>query len=68
MLRPMALASALIAATLAPAMAATGPITEGEAHAIGVDAYLYFYSLITMDLTRKQLTNQQPGPGPSAAR
>jgi hypothetical protein len=27
-------------------------ITEDEAHAIGVDAYLYFYSPITMDLTR----------------
>jgi hypothetical protein len=26
-------------------------ITEDEAHAIGVDAYLYFYSPISMDLT-----------------
>jgi hypothetical protein len=63
MLRPIALALALIAATLAPAMAATGPVTEEEAHAIGIDAYLYFYSPITMDLTRKQLTNQEPTPG-----
>ena len=38
-------------------------ITEEEAHAIGVEAYLYFYSPITMDLTRKQLTNQEPSPG-----
>ena len=30
---------------------------------IGVEAYLYFYSPITMDLTRKQLTNQEPTPG-----
>jgi hypothetical protein len=30
---------------------------EEDAHAIGVQAYLYFYSLVTMDLTRKQLTN-----------
>ena len=32
-------------------------ITEQEAQAIGIDAYLYFYSPVTMDLTRKQLTN-----------
>jgi hypothetical protein len=38
-------------------------ITEEEAHAIGVDAYLYFYPLVTMDLTRKQLTNMEPSPG-----
>jgi hypothetical protein len=25
-------------------------MSEEEAHAIGVDAYLYFYSLVTMDL------------------
>jgi hypothetical protein len=36
-------------------------ITEQEAHAIGVQAYLYFYSIITMDLTRKQFTNIEPG-------
>jgi len=36
-------------------------ITEDEAQAIGVDAYLYFYSLITMDLTRLQSTNIEPG-------
>jgi len=33
--------------------------TEEEAHAIGVDAYLYLYSLVTMDLTRLQFTNVQ---------
>lgn len=38
-------------------------ITEDEAHAIGVDAYLYFYPLLTMDVTRKQLVNMEPGPG-----
>jgi hypothetical protein len=39
------------------------PVTEEEAHAIGVDAYLFFYSLLSMDVTRKQLTNQEPKPG-----
>ena len=38
-------------------------MNEEEAHAIGVNAYLYFYSLVTMDLTRKQLTNVEPGKG-----
>ncbi|MGH6827136.1 DUF1254 domain-containing protein [Methyloceanibacter sp.] len=54
----------LFAQAVAPAVAAEATaITEEEAHAIGVDAYLYFYSLVTMDLTRKQLTNQEPSPG-----
>jgi hypothetical protein len=37
------------------------PITEQEAHAIGVDAYVYFYPLLSMDITRKQFTNVEPG-------
>ncbi len=39
-------------------------ISEQEAHDIGVSAYLYFYPLITMDLTRKQMTNAEPGKIP----
>lgn len=39
-------------------------VSEEEAHAIGVDAYLYFYSLITMDLTRLQSTNVEAGKEP----
>jgi hypothetical protein len=38
-------------------------MSQQEAHAIGVNAYLYFYSAVTMDLTRKQLTNVEPGKG-----
>jgi len=38
-------------------------ITPQEAHDIAVNAYLYFYSPVTMDLTRKQLTNVAPGKG-----
>src|SRR5262245_2949111 len=54
----------LICATLSPAAVAQGTppaVTEEEARAIGVDAYIYFYSLVTMDITRKQFTNIEPG-------
>src|SRR5262249_51261169 len=50
------------------ALAQATSTSEQEAHAIGVDAYLYFYPLVTMDLTRKQMTNiaagKEPGFGP----
>jgi hypothetical protein len=32
-------------------------LSEHDAHSIGVMAYLYFYALATMDITRRQLTN-----------
>jgi hypothetical protein len=48
-------------ATGAPAQSTPAAITEQEAHAIAVDAYVYFYSLVTMDVTRKQFTNIEPG-------
>ncbi|PKA45289.1 DUF1254 domain-containing protein [Rhizobium sullae] len=38
-------------------------ITEEEAHVIGVDAYVYFYPLLSMDITRKQLTNAEAKEG-----
>ncbi len=46
-----------------PAMAqsASTPITEAEAHAIAVDAYIYFYPLLSMDISRKTFTNVEPG-------
>src|ERR1700691_978498 len=49
---------------------AAGPVPAlkaDEAHAIGVDAYIYFYPLILMDLTRKQSINMlmpEFGKGP----
>jgi hypothetical protein len=33
-------------------------LTADQAHAIAVDAYIYFYPLILMDITRKQMTNK----------
>ncbi|TIW05698.1 MAG: hypothetical protein E5V81_34555, partial [Mesorhizobium sp.] len=57
------LISAAIAAVPLSAANAGDAISEEEAHAIGVDAYLYFYPLITMDITRKQLTNLEGSPG-----
>ena len=38
--------------------------TEQEAHSIAVNAYLYFYSLISMDISRKQFTNADAGKEP----
>jgi hypothetical protein len=50
------LAGALLVNSSAAPRAAE-PISEQEAHTIAVDAYVYLYPLITMDLTRRQLTN-----------
>ena len=62
-LRQGVIAVALLLASLSAGSGAQAAITEEEAHSIGVNAYLYFYSPVTMDLTRKQLTNQEPSPG-----
>jgi hypothetical protein len=55
---PIQFAQAQAPTALARTQAA---ITEQEAHAIGVDAYLYFYPLITMEITRRQFTNIESG-------
>jgi len=50
--------SSMVLTTFASAAKA---ITDDEAHAIGVDAYLYFYPIVTMDITRRQITNMTSG-------
>ena len=58
---PVALALATNGSAPARAQGSSPAITEEEAHAIGIDAYLYFYPMVTMDLTRRQATNIEPG-------
>jgi hypothetical protein len=56
--------SLLLGVALTPgviAQSASQAISEQEAQAIAVDAYVYFYSLVTMDVTRRQFTNIEPG-------
>ncbi|WP_306770147.1 DUF1254 domain-containing protein [Mycobacterium sp. KBS0706] len=53
----------LVAIGASPVMAqnAAQPFSAQEVQSIAVDAYIYFYPLVTMDVTRKQLTNVKPG-------
>jgi hypothetical protein len=62
--RVAAAIATVVAAAAGSALAEKPAITEQEAHAIGVDAYLYFYPLVTMDVTRRQSTNVEPGRAP----
>jgi hypothetical protein len=48
----------LMVSTSAPSPAQS--ISADEAQAIAAEAYIYFYPLVTMDLTRKQLINSDP--------
>ena len=55
------LCSFLMSTLLALPASAQTPISEQEAHAIGVDAYLYLYPLVTMEITRRVSINAEPG-------
>lgn len=39
-------------------------LNESQAYDLGVDAYLYFFPLVLMELTRRQTTNLPPGQRP----
>jgi hypothetical protein len=53
--RPLALASV---ATLLPALAPpAAALTNDEARALGVEAYVYGYPLVLMDVTRRVMTH-----------
>ncbi len=52
---------ALLLITVPAARAETATVTEQDAQEIAIDAYLYFYPLVTMDITRKQATNIEAG-------
>src|SRR5262245_14272769 len=60
-----ALACALAVAALsgpAPSVRAGVPLSEEEAFKLGVDAYVYGYPLVTMEMTRRVMTNAaKPG-------
>ena len=58
---PVALLLAAVGALPSPA---AEPISEQEAQSIAIDAYVYFYPLVTMDVTRRQVTNVEPGKMP----
>jgi len=65
-LRTQALCFALCASLPLTVLAQPAAISEQEAHEIGVEAYVYLYPLIMMEVTRRVATNVPPTIAPGA--
>jgi hypothetical protein len=63
-MKPIAIAAAALAFAGLPSPAPAQTISAEEAQAIAQEAYIYLYPLVTMDVTRKQLTNLDPKTSP----
>src|SRR6202050_4290877 len=67
-MRTMLCTVAVLTLTALPVMAQQGtPLTEEAALAIGTDAYVYGYPLVTMEMTRRVMTNSATVEGLRAA-
>jgi hypothetical protein len=64
-----ALSVSIASVALLSSALAQSAISKDEAHEIAVNAYLYFYPIVTMDVTRRVTTNYEtgkiPGLGPA---
>src|SRR5262245_31825184 len=59
------LSLSVMAVRSSPVAAQAAAVGEQEAQAMATEAYLYFYPLVTMDLTRRQMTNIPAGKEPA---